>query len=141
YSEEAPHLLEDAIERPGLEAAAGLYGVAMHRVTRPDDLPSLLLHPPHQLRQMLLDLFRPHACDKGDATGLIVRIQHVDEADEIIGIQGGAALHAYGVIDTTQELDVGAIQLPCAVPDPQHMSRAGVPLARQAVDPRKRLFV
>src|SRR5690606_26966281 len=54
YSEEAPHLLENAIERPGLEAAAGLYGVAMHRVTRPDDLPSLLLHPPHQLRQMLL---------------------------------------------------------------------------------------
>ena len=65
--EEAAHLGQDAVERPGLVAGRRLDRVAVHRVARPDHLAALALHRADQRRQLRLDLVGAHAGDQGQA--------------------------------------------------------------------------
>src|SRR3546814_15008415 len=51
------------------------------------------------------------------------------------------ALHADRVVDAAHELDVSLLRLARAVADPQHVGRAVVPLAGQAVGAGQRLLV
>lgn len=53
--EEGFHFLEDAVERARLVTACG-DRVAMHRVTRPDDLAAFTFNSTDELWQMIADL-------------------------------------------------------------------------------------
>ena len=83
HLEEGLHLLEDAVERPGL-VAVRRDRVAVHRIARPDDLAAFLFDGADQLGQMIADLVGAEAPDQGQPAGLVVRIERVDEADQAI---------------------------------------------------------
>ena len=81
HLEEGLHLLQDAVERPGL-VAGRRDRVAVHRVARPDDVAAFLLHRAHQLRQMLADLVGAEARDQRQPARLVFRVEQVDELQQ-----------------------------------------------------------
>src|SRR5690625_3704573 len=132
--EEATHFLQDPVEGPRLETASRLDRVAVHRVARPDDLPPFPLHPTYELWKVVFDLVGTHPRNQRDPARLVFRIERVDQANQIVGIRRGAALHAERVVDPPQILDVCAIDLSGTIPKPEHVRGTGVPLTRKAVD-------
>ncbi len=63
------------------------------------------------------------------------------ELNDLVGRRRRAQLAADGIVDTREELDVRAVELPCPVADPEHVSRAVVPIARERVAPRQPFLV
>src|ERR1700712_1394149 len=59
---------------------------------------------------------------------------------QVVRLHRRAALHADRVLDTLEELDVGAVEVAGPFADPYQVSRGVVPLARGAIDPGHRLF-
>ena len=94
HFEEAAHLLQDQVERPGLVAGRRGDGVAVHRVARPQHDPALALHRAHQRRQMLADLFGAEAADQRQTARLVVRIENVDQPQQIVRLERRPAFQA-----------------------------------------------
>ncbi|MNV98430.1 hypothetical protein D3C71_1936840 [compost metagenome] len=90
---------------------------------------------------MGFDLVRAHAHDQVEATRVVVRVEDVNQADQLVRVHARADLDPDRVADAAQELDVGAIQLAGAVADPQHVRRAGVVAAGEAVATDEGFFV
>ena len=57
------------------------------------------------------------------------------------GVAVRAELAAERVVDTGEELDVRAVERPRSLPDPEHVRRAVVPVARERVAARQPLLV
>ena len=94
-----------------------------------------------QRRQLRLDLVGAHARDEGEPPGLVLRVEPVDQAQQVGRIEARPAFHAERILDAAQELDMGAVELARAVADPQEMRRAVVPVAARRIDAGHRLLV
>src|SRR5690349_17198360 len=141
HREEAAHLAHDAVHHAGLVPGGGGHGIPVHGIATPDDLAALALDRADQGRQVLLDLLGTHARNQRQAAGLVLRVEHVDELEQVGGIEARSAFHADRVLDAAEELDVRAVRLPRAVADPEHVRGAIVPVARRRIDARQRLLV
>ncbi len=78
---------QDAIERPGLVAGTGRDGVAVHRIARPHHFAPFAGYGAHQRRQQVADLFAAHPADQRETTGRVVRVEDVDQTQEVVGLQ------------------------------------------------------
>jgi len=85
--EEAFDLGEDAVERTGLVAGARGDGVAVHGIARPHDDASFALHGADQARQVIADLVGAEPVDQGQPPRLVVRVEHVDQPQQFVGLQ------------------------------------------------------
>lgn len=90
---------------------------------------------------MVANLACAHARDQVEAAGIVVRVEDVDQADQVLGVHARANLDADRVVHRAQELDVGAIQLAGTVADPQHVGGTVVVVVGQAVTAYKRLLI
>ena len=63
------------------------------------------------------------------------------EGDELVRRRGRADLGTDRVLDAGEEPDVGAVDLPGALADPEEVRRAGVPVSRGRVAAHERLLV
>lgn len=124
---EAAHLREDAVEGARLVAVARLVGVAMHRVDGPDDGAAVPAGGGHQPGQALRDQLRAEAPDEGDSPGDALGVEDVHQPEHLVGLHGGAALDANGILDAAHELHVAAVELPGALANPQHVRGRVVP--------------
>src|SRR3981081_4686611 len=139
--EERLHLRQDPVERTGLVAAGRADCIAVHRIARPDDRMTFALHSADQLRHMIADLVRTEAGDQREASGLIVRIEHVDQPQQFIRLERGTALQSDRILDAAEIFHMAVIELAGAVADPDHMTRGRVPVAGRGIDPREGLLV
>ena len=73
--------------------------------------------------------------------GLVLRVEPVDEPQQIVGLEGRAAFHADRVFDAAHELGMRAVDLPRPIAEPHQMRRAVVPVAGGRIDPGQRLLV
>ena len=73
--------------------------------------------------------------------GSFVRVQPVDEAQQVLGFGRGTDLEADGVADAPHELDMRAVQLAGAIADPEEMRRTGISVAAGGIDARQRLLI
>src|SRR5690606_1965388 len=115
HIEEQLDLLEDALERPRLEARGSGDRIAVHRITGPHDRMPLLAHGPDELRQMRFDLVRAEPAYQCQSSRLVLRIEQIDEPEQSILVQRRSALQPDRVADATAELDMGVIRLAGAV--------------------------
>ncbi|MNZ66015.1 hypothetical protein D3C78_842200 [compost metagenome] len=113
----------------------------MHRVGTPQHLLAFTLDGTDQLRQVIADLVRAHPCDQVQAAGVVVRVERVDQANQVVGVHARADLDPDRVVHPAQEFDVGAVELAGAVADPQHVRRAIVVIVGQAVATHESFFV
>src|SRR6185437_6149700 len=140
HLEEAAHFLDDEIEGPRLVATRRGDGVAVHRVARPDDAAAFTLHGADQGRQGIADLVGAHADDQRQPPGLVVRIEDVDQAQQVVRLARRPALEPERILDAARVFDVRMIELTGAVADPQHVARGRVPVAGRGIDARERLL-
>ncbi|GJE07014.1 hypothetical protein AOPFMNJM_2338 [Methylobacterium jeotgali] len=138
--EEGLDLRHHPLEGPRLVAAGG-DGVAVHRVADPDRLPPLALDGPDQVRQVLGRLVGAEPADQRQATGLVLRVEEVDEADQPLRRGRGPAFQADRVANAASVLDMGVVRLPGAVADPEHVAGGGIPVAGRRIDAGQRLLV
>src|SRR6476660_9668000 len=139
--EERLHLGQDLVERTGLVAGRRGDGVAVHRIARPDHHAAFALDGADQLRQMSADLFRAEAVDQGQSTGLVVRIEHLDQPQQFVALERGTAFQSDRILDAAEIFDVAVIELAGAVADPDHMARCRVPVASRRIDAGESLLV
>src|SRR6516165_11134113 len=139
--EEILDLRQNPIERAGFVTGGGGHGVAMHRVARPHHHTTLALHGTDQGRQVIGDLFRAEAADQRQPARLILRVEHIDQLDELIGLQRRAAFQADRVLDAAEIFDMAMVELPRAIADPDKMAGGCIPIPGRGIDPRHCLLV
>src|SRR4030081_125732 len=139
--EERLHLRQDPVEWTGLVAAVRRDGVAMHGIARPHHHPALALHGANELRQMIADLVRTEAIDQRQASGIIVRIEHVDQPQQFVRLERGTAFQSDRILDAAEIFDMAVIELAGAVADPDHMARGRVVTAAGGIDPGEGLLI
>ena len=83
-----------------------------------------------ELRQLLLDLVGAEAADEGEPSGLVLRVEDIDQAQQLVGLERRPALHADRIDDAAAELHVRAVRLARAVADPQEVAGGRHVLAR-----------
>src|SRR5258705_3524310 len=113
----------------------------MHRIARPDHHATFALYGADQLRQMIADLVRTEAVDQRQASGLIVRIEHVDQPQQFVRLERGTALQSDRILDAAEIFHMAVIELAGAVADPDHMTRCRGPIARPGIEPREGLLL
>src|SRR5437763_551043 len=94
-----------------------------------------------QPRQRRAHVLRAEPRDQGQPARDPLRIQPLTEAQDVVAGRVGAELDAERVVHACEELDVGALRVARPLPDPEHVRRAVVPVARRRVAPRERLLV
>ena len=78
-------------------------------------------------------MVRAHAGDERQTAGYPPRVERLAQLEHLVGPGGGAELHADGIADASQELDVSPVELARPLADPQQMRRAVVPVAGECV--------
>src|SRR5215213_3274203 len=139
--EERLHLRQNAVERPGLVSVAGADGVAVHRIAGPHHDAAFALHRADQLRQMIADLVRSEPVDQRQASRLIVGVEHVDQPQQFLRLQRGAAFQSDRILDAAEIFHMAVIELPRTVADPDHVARGCVPVSGGGIDAREGLLV
>src|SRR5882762_1105094 len=99
------------------------------------------LYGADQLRQMIADLVRTEAVDQRQASGLIVRIEHVDQPQQFVRLERGTALQSDRILDAAEIFDMAMIELAGAIADPDHMARGRVVTAAGGIDPGEGLLI
>ena len=138
---EAADLADDVVEVAGLATVRGAERVAVHRVARPHHGVPGVAHGAQQRPQSFLDVVGADPADQRQAPRRPVRVEAGAEIEDLGRLDGGADLAADRVADAAQELDVGAVDLACALADPQQVGRAVVPVTGQRVLAGQRLLV
>ena len=139
--EEAPHLRQHRVEMPRLAPGRAGDGVAVHRVAAPDHAAPLPRDRAQQWRQPGLDLARAHAGDQRQPAGNIVRVQPVDQPQQLIRRHRRPAFQPDRIAHAAQELHMRPVRLARPLANPQQMRRTVVADAGQAVGPRQRLLI
>ena len=119
--EEAPDLVDDVVEVACLVAGGRLEGVAVHRVADPHHARALGGDPLDEGRQGIADLPGAHPGDEGQPPRGALRVELVDDLDDILRVGLGAELDPDGVVDAGDELQVSAVELAGALTDPDHV--------------------
>ena len=138
--EEALDLGHDRVEVPRL-AAAGDEDVAVHRVACPDDGVPRVAHCAQQRRQRVGDALGAHPRDQRQASRNPVGVETSAELDRLLRGRIRPELETDRIVHAGKELDVRAVERARAVPDPEHVRGAVVPVAADRVAPRQRLLV
>src|SRR5690348_13124267 len=120
--EEGLHLRQHAVERPCLVARGRGDGVAMHGIARPHHDLALALHGADQAGQMVGDLVGAETVDQGQPARLVVGIEHVDQLEQLVGLERRAAFQPDRVSDAAEIFDMAVVELAGAVPDPDEMA-------------------
>ena len=94
-----------------------------------------------QRTQAFLDLVGTHPGDQREPAGDAGRVQLLAQLEDEVGRRAWPDLAADGVTDAAEELDVGTVELACALADPQHVCRAVVPAAAQRILAGQRFLV
>ncbi len=141
HVEEIAHFLEDQIERPRLIARRRGDGIAVHRIARPQHRFALAFDRAHQRRQMLADLVGAETADQREPARLVVRIENVDQPQQVVGFQRRTAFEPDRILDAARPFDMGVIVLAGAVADPDHVARGGVPVAGRGIGAGEGLLV
>src|SRR6266850_793861 len=139
--EERLHLRQHAVERTGLVARGRGDGVAMHGIAGPHHDTPFPLHGADQRREMIADLVGAEAVDQCQPPRLVVGVEDVDQLQQFVRLQRGAAFQADRVLDAAEIFDMAVVELAGAVADPDHVARGCVPVAGGGIDPRKSLLV
>ena len=121
HLEEAANLVEHVVEAAGLVAGGHGDGVAVHRVGYPHDLRAFSLNALNNCGQLLADVLRAHAGDEGQAAGLAVRVELVDQRECVLCGGGRTQLHADGVADLGEEVYVCIVDAAGALANPQEV--------------------
>src|SRR5450631_699923 len=140
-AEERLHLGQDPVERTGLVAAVRGDGVAVHGIARPDHHPAVALHGANQLRQVIADLVRTEAIDQRQPPRIVVRIEHVDQPQQLVRLERGAAFQPDRILDAAEIFDMAVVELAGTVADPDHMARGRIVTAAGGIDPGEGLLV
>ena len=128
HLEEALHLVDDAVEMPGLVAVGRLVGVAVHRVALPDHLVAGGLDLLDDRRQQVAHLAVAQPAHQRQPARLVVRIEPLDVFDGQLRGHRRADLDADRVGDHLRERDVRAVELAGALADPHVVRRQVVQL-------------
>ena len=123
HLEEALHLVDDAIKVTGLVPGGGLVGVAVHRIALPDHLVSGGLNLLDDRRQQIAHLVVAQPGDQRQPTRLVLRVKTFDVFDSQFRRHRRPDLHPDRVRDHLREGDMSAVELTCALPDPDVMRR------------------
>ena len=94
------------------------------------------LHRADHRRQQLADLVGADAADQRQPAGLVLRIEDVDQPQQLVRLWRRAAFEAERILDAAAELDMGVIGLAGAVADPDHVAGGRVPVAGPRRIPR-----
>ena len=82
---------------------------------------------------MVADLVGTHPHDQVETARIVVRVEDIDQADQFLAVHARPDLDPDRIAYAAQHLDMSAVELAGAVADPEHVRRAVVPLAGQAV--------
>lgn len=116
-----PQLRQDISKVPRLHARRRGLRVAVHGVALPDGDVTGLLHSGDMSGQELRDLRGAVPGYQGDFSNFLCGIDGVEEGDQLGGLHARSDLDADGVCDAAEELDVGAVELPCSIADPEEV--------------------
>ena len=81
------------------------------------------------------------AADQRQPAGFVVRIEDVDQPQQLIRLLRRPGFQAERVLDAAAIFDMGMIELPRAVADPDHMAPGAVPVAGRRIDARESLLI
>ena len=121
--EEALHLVDDAVEVPGLVPGRRGVGVPVHRIGLPDHLVAGRLHRAHDRREYLAHLRVAHAGNEGQPSGTVVRVEPFGVFDGLLRRRRRSDLDPDGVTDQLGECDVRSVELAGALADPEEVRR------------------
>src|SRR5437868_14859358 len=93
----------------------------MHWVAAPQHALAFSLDSVEMLRQFCIDFPRAHARDHGQAAGLVVRIQRIDHAQQLIGFYAWPDLYANRIADAAAIFDMCTVKLRRTHADPREM--------------------
>ena len=110
-----------------LIAAAGLDGVAMHRITAPYNIRPMRLDRPQKWWQTASHLFRAHPNNQGQPASLIAWVQNINQTQQLVRIKAWPAFQANRIGNATHIFNMRTIRLASPVANPQHMCRCVVP--------------
>ena len=105
--EEGPELVPDSIEVASLESAVGLPGVAVDGVGDPKNRLPFALDGADEARKILSHLLGSHSYNNSKATGDVVGIHGVDNADELVRSALVRNLDTDGISNAADELEMG----------------------------------
>ena len=118
---------EDLAEIAGFQAAAGVGGVAVHRVAAPDDRLAGAADGFDEWRQVLADLSVAESVNDGQSPRFFLGIENPNEVQQLAGTARRADLQADRVGDAAEELHVGPARVAGAIADPRHVGAQVVP--------------
>ena len=73
-------------------------------------------------RQVLADLVGAEAVDQRQPARLVVRVEHVDQLQQLVGLERRTALQPDRVLDAAEIFDMAVIELAGAIADPDHVA-------------------
>merc|ERR1719437_88391 len=133
------YLGNNVVHVPGLHLVAlGNDAVAVNSVALPHHRHTRGLHGLNVRRQHVLDLASAIACDERQPALLLLGIQKRHQLLELLSFHGGSNLATDGVGDTSEVLDMGMVDLPRAVANPEEVGAQVVVLIPNG--PCERLF-
>ena len=94
----------------------------MHGIAGPHHHTTLALHGADQLRQVIANFIRAEAVDQRQPAGLVVRIEHVDQLQQLVRLERGTAFQPDRIPDAAEIFDMAVIELAGAVADPDHVA-------------------
>src|SRR5947208_5150462 len=105
--EEGAHLLEDQIERPGLETGCRGDRIGVHGITRPHDRAPFPFYSTNNGRQQIAHFFRTKPADQREAAWFVLRIENIDELEQFVGLARRAAFETKRILDAAAVFDMG----------------------------------
>src|ERR1019366_1822461 len=122
-------LAHDLVERPRLVAPRRLDHIAVHRIARPNDVSPFPFHGADKVRQTIGRLVGAEAANQGQTAGFVGWVENVDEPEQFIGRQRGAAFEAKRVFDPARIFHMGMARMAGPVANPNHMARGRIIIA------------
>ena len=139
--DETSDFTNDVIKVASLATVCRRKCICMHRVTCPNNRVTSIANCAQQWSQSRFDLVGAHSSDQCQATRYARRVQYLAQRKHKISRRIGPDFATDGVANTTQKLDMCAVELASALTNPQHVRRTVIPVARERVLAGERLFV
>src|SRR4051794_14853198 len=90
---------------------------------------------------MPFDFVRAEPANQSQSARLVVRIEEIDQPDQVVGLECRPAFEPDRILDTAAEFDMSVVRLARAVANPQHMARGRVPVTGRRIDTGERLLI
>ena len=102
---------KDVFDMSGLPSLWQVFGIAMHRITAPQNGLARFGDSLNDGREEIFDFPSAKTADECDSPRYLSRVQIFYEFDQIQRIHGRADFDSYGISDTTKVFNMGARQL------------------------------